>query len=229
MRSDRLRLDMLSVVYQQRYFLRSSVVRYLRIDSSPQLGFNSMCTIEDVFVIPSSSTFSLLTSIKQLNLQNDFDSSHELMSSTGSGRAGLVNEPTNVCNLLLMRSGNDERFHELRGQYRGLLSDQGTEKDVSDICLDMLPRYRNAIDPQSKTSYVFPSLLGLPGLLHILYDALELCCKRNPLYKVWIGQLKTLTSFVTDASLVQYVKATCFEGAKDEANRFQRQATTHID
>ena len=98
MRLARLRLDMLSVVYQQRYFLRSNVVRYLLIDSSPQLGFNFLCTIEDVFVIPSSSTFSLLTSIKQLNLQNDFDSSHELMSSTGSGRAGLVNTSTNVCN-----------------------------------------------------------------------------------------------------------------------------------
>ena len=34
---------------------------------------------------------------------------------------------------------------------------------------------------------------------------------------------------MTDASLVRKFKATCFEGAKDEANRFQRQATTHID
>ena len=120
-------------------------------------------------------------------------------------------------------------FTNYVGSTRGVLSDQGTEKDVSDICLDMLPRYRHTIDPQLKTSYVFPNLLGLPGLLHILYDALELCCKRNPLYKVWIDQLKTLTSFVTDASLVRKFKATCFEGAKDEANRFQRQATTHID
>ena len=77
-RSARLRLDMLSVVYQQRYFLRSNVVRYLLIDSSPQLGFKFLCTIEDVFVIPSSSTFSLLTSIKQLDLHNEFESSHEL-------------------------------------------------------------------------------------------------------------------------------------------------------
>ncbi len=65
-------------------------MHYILTDSSPQLGIIILVTIEDVFVMPSPSMVSLMSSFDDLNLQDQFESRYELMSSTTKGKAGLV-------------------------------------------------------------------------------------------------------------------------------------------
>ena len=90
MRNARLRLDLLSVLFAQRFFLRTYLIRFKLEDTSPQLGFIFRCTIEDTFRIPSPHVVSLWQTVEDLDLDKEFSSNHELMSSVGKGRAGLV-------------------------------------------------------------------------------------------------------------------------------------------
>jgi hypothetical protein len=52
LRVARVRLDLMSILFQRQLFFRYTHVRYLLIDSSLQVGFNILCVREDRFAIP---------------------------------------------------------------------------------------------------------------------------------------------------------------------------------
>lgn len=219
---------MLSVVYQQRNFLSPQRIRFLLVDASPQLGYEFLCTIEDAFDIPTHHVVQLWQTAAELNLEDGFTTGHELMSSTGSGRSGLVKKSLNITNLITMKSGTDPRFHTIRCQYRGVLSDQGTERGHSNISLDIIPRYRGHASPSDTASFAYPHCLQMPGLLHMLYDALENCCKKNALYKKFLDHLRIYLSFMTDSILIRKFKSVCFDSAAESAG-IQKHAAQHCD
>ena len=128
-----------------------------------------------------------------------------------------------------MKSGTDERFHSRRKQYRGIVSDQGTEKGVADMTLDIVPRYRQDVNSHSFDAFVFPCCIGSADMLHIIYDALEVACKRCCLYKPFLDRLRVLTGFVTDKQIVNKFKATCFTSNPTDGKSFTVQKRTHID
>ena len=70
LRDSRLRLDSLSIVFQQKWFLRWQTLHYELVDSSPQLGLNFLAVIEDVIRIPESCSLNII-----LRLQHDVGSS----------------------------------------------------------------------------------------------------------------------------------------------------------
>ena len=97
LRVGRQRLDMLSVLFEQHVFLRSDTLFYLLIDASPQLGTNFFCVIEDSFrVLAAHSIDAWLHVVMHLN--DHYEGGHELLSSLGHGRAGLVKKSTNTIN-----------------------------------------------------------------------------------------------------------------------------------
>ena len=64
-------------------------------------------------------------------------------------------------------------FHGKRLEVRGCVGDQGTEKDIIDGTVDIIPRFANAYDMNDDRSCMCPNALGFAGMLHILYNALE--------------------------------------------------------
>ena len=107
LRTGRVRLDMLEVVYRQRLFLLPNIIAFVLFDASDLSGVDYLSTIEDNFAIPSASTISIVHTIEELKLQDNFHTGHELLSTVAKGRAGLVKKSTNIVNLHLMKSGTE--------------------------------------------------------------------------------------------------------------------------
>ena len=101
LRSSRLRLDLVSVLYERKLFLRFESLLYDLADSSPQLGYNLLGVIEDTVRIPQACCVNILERVK-LELNEHWDSLICPLSSLGLGHAGLVKKSLNTANLSVM-------------------------------------------------------------------------------------------------------------------------------
>ena len=72
LRAARLRLDIVSVIYQQKHFLKFETIFFYLADSSPQLGRNFFAIMEDSFSIPARGCLNLMRRVK-LEMQNVWD------------------------------------------------------------------------------------------------------------------------------------------------------------
>ena len=131
MRMARVRLDCMSVLFQRKLFLQFAHRRYLLVDSSPQFGFNFLCVKEDRINIPRN--FELGSDFRRLyDINAHFESRICPVSTLGLGRASAVRKSINTANIYLMESGRLADFHSLRSEVRGVTSDQGTEKHITE-------------------------------------------------------------------------------------------------
>jgi len=228
LRMDRCKLDLMSVIWRQMHFLHRNEMFFILVDASPQLGMNFLCVIEESFMVPTETTLSAWD-IVVAALESNYLSEIDLCSSLGHGRAGLVKKGRNVGNLMLMKSRDTVMFHARRRKYMGCCSDQGTEKGIAGLPLDIFPKHAAGMDTQSEDAFLFTNMLAQKGLLHVLYDALETSCKNSSLCERWIDNLRTITSFVTDRLLIEKYKATCFEDDPGKADGVTVQKRVHID
>ena len=225
LRHSRLRLDLVSVIYQQQHFLRRDRIYYLLVDSSPQLGIDFLCSIEDTFDLPTPHTITAWTEVC-LYFEDRFSSEIEMLSSIGLGAAGMAKKSVNIANLRLMKCKTDDDFHVRRKQNRGITSDQGaSERGITDAPLSVIPRLAHCAAVGSQESFLFPNSYGLSGMLHMLYDGLETSVKKNRLYDDVFDNLQTYLAFRTDKMLVnKFVAHCCPPGCT-----FKSRAATHID
>ena len=194
LRSARIRLDLLSVLWEQGAAMDPDEIFFRLCDSSPQMGIDFLCVIEDKFKLPTVASIASWTE-PQIDLNDAFTSQVELMSSIGSGRAGLAKKTSNVANGLLMKSRSDEHFHDRRRKHRGNTSDQGTERGMNDTPVDVLPRFDKIALPGTPESYLYPYSFYQPGMLHVLYDALEEASKKTRSTNIsWTSLELTLVS-----------------------------------
>ena len=228
LRAARLRLDYISILYQQKLFLRSEAVHFLLCDSSPQLGRNFFAIIEDTFAIPAESCLNLRLRVNQ-ELQGNYESMLWPLSTLGLGHAAVVNKASLLMNNVLMHVASDTSLHAKRKRYRGMCTDHGTESEVYQSSIDLLPSYRNTYNPGDPDRYFFPNMLGVVGKLHSMWGALEKCVKSSRLYRDFVDSLTVLQSFTSDKALMRKFKATCFEGKEHLAAKFDRMPTIHIN
>ena len=225
LRTARIRLDYLRITFEQQLWLRGRVIHFILVDSSPQLGYNILCVIEDTFVIPEPHT---VNAHMHLNSVRDYTSQIKTLSSLGLGRAGLVKKTLNTGRLTLMDSPSELQFHVKRKRYRGCVADQGTEQGIGDMSLRIFGLGQD-IPAASSESYFYPLLLQMPGMLHILYDALELAVKACPQYKGFVDTLRTTANFLNNKQVRQRFQAVCFEPGDPCVCFFNTGVTCHID
>ena len=89
LRSSRVRLDLMDILFQQRYFMSGRYRHYQLVDSSPQLGYNILAVIEDTFVIPEAHTVEIHRFLAE-NASDHYFSWICPLSSSGLGKAGLI-------------------------------------------------------------------------------------------------------------------------------------------
>ena len=89
LRAARLRLDIMSVIYQQKHFLRFDTISFYLADSSPQLGRNFFAIIEDSFTIPSRTCLNLMQRVK-LEMQHVWDERLWPLATLGLGNQELL-------------------------------------------------------------------------------------------------------------------------------------------
>jgi len=157
LRSARVRLDIMAVLLEQGNWLRRDQIFFLLVDSSPQMGIDFLCVIEDSFVLPSPESVQAWLAI-DTNLESGYSSQIDLMSSLGGGRSGLAKKSLNVANGRLMKCKDDAAFHTRRRQCKGVTSDQGTERGIGDTPLSVVPRFASCAPAGSPESFFQPLL-----------------------------------------------------------------------
>ena len=101
-------------------------------------------------------------------------------STLGVGKAGLVKKSINVARLTVMHSENWDEFHVRRTRKRGTCTDGGTEKDLSTITVDMLPKFAGKYHVENTERYMYPNAIAVIGCLHPLWGGLEVFFKSSP-------------------------------------------------
>ena len=223
LRTARVRLDLMEIIFKQRLYLKERVVHYLLLDASPQLGYNILATIEDTIWVPEPHTVTAHMLIEK------YMSDLLPLSSLGLGKAGLVKKSLNCGRLTLMTSSSEDNFHIKRKRYRGVVADQGTEKGCGDIFVKIFPQVSENVDSNSADAYLYPASLSMPGMLHILYDALEAAVKACPEYTNFVHTLRITVNFLNNKQVRQRFQVTCFLSGDAEAKHFSSGSTVHID
>ena len=227
LRMSKLRLDMMSMMFERRLFLKLEYRRYLYTDSSPQLGFNFLCCREDRIGIPRADNLGAeFRAGYDINI--NYESRLLPISVLGKGYAGVTKKALNCANIYLMESGSEAAFHGLRGEVRGAVADQGTEKGIVDEPLAILTGMAVTHAPKDVQSFLFPKALGIHGHLHILYNALEEAVMSLESAHIFMEQLRSLERFLSNRELRAKFQASCLAEA-DCKSRFNHYPTVHVE
>ena len=165
---------------------------------------------------------------KAYDLSANFESRICPLSTLGAGHAGLVKKGRSLANILLMESGSLSSLNELRCEVRGLTTDQGTEKGVSEATVEILQKFRGEYAPGDPMSFMYPRCLWIPGHLHVMFNALEEAVKGLSVSKAFLDHLRALQQFLSDKQLRRTFQASCLAG-KPCFGKFSKYRTVHID
>ena len=227
-RSSRLRLDIMSVLFQQQRFLSGHYVTYDLLDSSPQLGFNILGVIEDWFFIPDAHTLQIHHHLA-LEALGCYGTSICPLSSLGLGKVGLIKKSTNGGNILLMHYCDREHLEKRRKGKRGVTADQGTERGHGDISLSVFIGFLDGYAAGSTESFLFPYALQIYGFLHVLYNGFEEAVKSTAGYMQFQEVLRVTVNFTNDKNIRQKYIVECLGSEHASANLFKSNAKVHID
>ena len=227
-RISKLRLDIMSMRFQQQTFLRHTEVVYQLVDSSPQLGWNLLGVIEDAVRVPEECTVNLLRRV-ELDLNSHWRTQIEPLSSLGLGRSGAVKKAVTTANLLLSKVSTEEDLDRLRDQYRGCTTDRGVESSNCDMPLSILPRRSHVVcRPENPDSYLYPKSLGIIDSLHILWGGYEETLKASDGFKDFKDVLHAFTAFASDSMIMRKMVLLCQDDPVSAKN-FTTKATIAID
>ena len=223
LRAGRQRLDLLSMLFERRLFLRFEFWRYLIIDGSPIFGFSFEATREDRIAIPLSTCSSLLGMLG-LDLNACYETRLGVLTTTGYGKSGVVKKLSNLLHIFLQQCPSKEEFTRQRRQVKNILTDQGTEKAVADsgFCLPGFPHH----DPGTPESWAYPECLYIAGHLHIIFNALEEAIKQMDGYHDYITHLNYIETLLSDKMLRRKFQSILPLPLRD---LFKAYSTVHID
>jgi hypothetical protein len=215
----RVRLDILNVLYERLLFLQFEFLRYYNPDSSPQLGLQWLAVCEDRFALPKDTCHDLLQYVG-LDLNDHFQSRLMPLSTYGRGHGTWISKHLQILRINTMESSSDAHFLGRCRQVRGIVSDQGVERNIS-LGTTMLPT-------QGPTdSLAYPLATWWPEHLHIIYNCLQRVCSNLPFYNTYLRSLRTLETFLNDKGLRDLFRVTCLGGA--DSDMFKSHQRVHID
>ena len=126
-----LRLDLMAMLYDRDVRNENRISRHLLVDSSPQAGFNMLCSIEKRLTVPlriaEDCRARASADIAQFH-------SHDALplATLGLGCAGLKHKLASVTWSYSLITGNREAFDKMRFEVVSVTTDQGTEDDIVD-------------------------------------------------------------------------------------------------
>ena len=216
----RLRLDILSMLYERKQFLRFNYWRYLNPDSSPQLGFQWMVCREDRFVLPASTCSNLLAYMG-LDLNACFETCLMSLSTYGRSRGTLVQKHGAILRHHGMVTKNAADKWTRCGQVKSVCSDMGTEKGINRG--STMTEEDGSLDRRA-----YPNSIYMPDHLHIFNNALASSVKRLPEYESFLVRLRAIENFLNERSLRTLYQFTCLQGHPAFA-LFSTHQRVHID
>ena len=224
MKIARLKLDLLSMIWQQKLFVRFDYLIYSLIDSSPQLGYNFLVVIEDQVRVPWAATWDLAKRMA-LILNEHWESVLQPFSSLGLGRASTLNKTIVTSNVLIMNAEKIADFDRRRKSQRGFCTDHGVEHQIGRMPLGVAPMKVEGSD--NPAEFLYPDSVSVIDLLHTLWGGYETVCKGDQLFSKFIDVLQPLVNFMSDTQCMRKFRAECCD---DQARHvFKTKAVVHSD
>jgi len=220
----RLKLDMLSMIFQQKLFLRFDFLIYQLIDSSPQLGFNFLITVEDQIRIPWPATWDLARRAA-LDLNEHFVTLLQAFASLGLGKANTLVKTVTTTNTLISGVESVADFDRRRKSHRGFCTDHGVEHGIGAMPLGVT--HMGVPDADDPLAFLYPNSVSVVDLLHTLWGGYERVCKENDLFDAFQDILHPLIAFTSDSQVMRKFRATCLNNA--DLPMFKSKAVIHID
>jgi len=227
LRVARLRLDLLSMVWQQKLFLQFDWLIYVLVDASPQLGYDFLVVLEDQIRLPKASVLSLWQRMK-LDLNECWHTVLQALSSLGLGRATTVHKTIVTSNLLVMSVSNTREFHDKRRAYKGFCTDHGVEHRVGDMPVG-IANMPLTEDNATDAGFLYPESLTVIDFLHTLWGGYETACKDNPMYERFEDVLQACVAFTSSTQLMRKFRGICLDPGPEEQKLFSTKAVIHID
>ena len=220
-----VKLDTLTMLWRRKQFRSlkgAGIARYLSCDSSPQIGYDYLCSREDSLVLSPSLESILRSSGSQSALAAiSVDSRSLPVGVIGGGNSGLEQKAAKLLWSILLETGL-EFAHDYRSSVYAFLSDQGVERKLADTpfpqgdLVELTSQLAAGTFSWSSADVVdaffFPRCIYTPGHLHILYNALEEATKSIEAWtdiKFWIT---TLLKFLSRKSYRQLFIFHCLAG-----------------
>ena len=223
----RVRLDLLAILYERELHRKYKYIRYLLLDSSPQLGYNFLCVREDRIRVPAD-IYSDPYKMADFDINAHFECRLCPLSTLGLGKATGIKKSVNTMNILLMESNSADDFHNIRSEYRNLTSDMGAEKALGESTVLALPMFKDSFQSSSPLAYTFPRALTLPGHLHIIFNTIQPAVEHIEIFAGFIDKLKIVQSFLCSKELRNRFRQVCIDD-KAVRDKFKSYCTTHID
>jgi len=154
-RQARLKLDMMSILFERQLHVRWVFWRYLLIDASPQFGHDYLIITEDRFRFPRSAALDSVSQAK-VNLNQSYETRTCPVSTIGKGHATAEKKCINVASVYIMESESEEQFDETREEVLGVTTDQGTERLVTDLSVRILEGRQRDFAAWDPRSFMYP-------------------------------------------------------------------------
>lgn len=230
-------LDICSLHFQRHLFARFDVICMHMLDASPQRGWNFLVARTDDFRMPKD-----LPHEDRLSLPLGSIMSRRTLPLTclGYGSAGLAEKLACYIHMGRMEAGvAGVQFDVWRYSVRGLCTDQGLEFKIADAphvesdgsTEDLLRKYEQGLERlqgAGAEAFLLPRCIGVPGRMHILWDALEEACKSSPQWKAFESGLRSITQLLGERALRQVFQQACCKSAAERA-MFEHWHRDHID
>lgn len=215
---DIIKLDLLHT-WSNRIFNRAGDprwrrARFLGSDSSPQGGFDYFAVTEDVLERSPALDF-LSVPEEQFDAFKGFTWHRRTLPLTTLAR-GHGSASMKFCRLIhvLHQEQGAENIDTYRSEVKGYLSDQGTEKHLfgfpyeKNATLNSLARGLLSGDVQldevGNIAFLH-NAYGIPGVMHILFNALESALKTSPLWGPYETELRAVGKVFSQKSYVDLV------------------------
>ena len=79
------------------------------------------------------------------------------------------------------------------------------------------------------TAWLYPNMLSVIDLLHVLWNGCERACKSNETFKNVMDVLTALVAFTSDSQLMRKFRATCCQGVSGGEKIMRSKADLRVD
>ena len=149
------------------------------------------------------------------------------LTGTGLGHAGSVKKTANACGVYMSESADQAQFDTVRKEVRGFCTDQGAERGICDETARILPGFVGE-SFANKNAWLWPRALWVPGMLHLLFNALEESCKKLDVAERFFVALASVFAVFGELDVRRKFQNDCCETRQEKA-AFETGGRHHVD
>ena len=224
MRRSLIKLDLFLMLYRRQFHSPDvqdfCIYRFLSSDASPQAHHNYFCTVEDVVKQPR--VFRVGDDFNAFKDGFDVERRSLPALTLGKGAASTAHKARLLVHCACLEYG-EENLSLWRKQVISFLSDQGTERNLPSFPVNLegnLAGFMTDFSEQPKAGgcddpMLLPCSFSIPGLLHIIFNALEEALVQLEEWKPMEKQLQAACQVVAEPSSQSLILERLFGDARN--------------